>query len=112
MASINNSSTAKFLALFGFHALFLASCRYISNLLTIRTWIVFLCNLSNDKKIKNERFIPVYSKKLMNQLKAVFPFFAAFGNYFLALNSQMYQKLNQPYSVEKEIKSIPVEEFK
>ena len=48
----------------------------------------------------------------MNQMKAVFPFFAAFGNYFLALNSQMYQKLNQPYSVEKEIKSIPVESFK
>ena len=48
----------------------------------------------------------------MNQLKVVFPFFAALGIYFLALNSPMYQKMNQPYSVENEIKSIPVESFK
>jgi len=48
----------------------------------------------------------------MNQLKAVFPFLAALGVYFLALNSPMYQKMNQPYSVENEIKSIPIKEFK
>ena len=48
----------------------------------------------------------------MNQLKAVFPFFAALGIYFFALNSPMYQQMNQPHSVENEIKPIPVEEFK
>ena len=48
----------------------------------------------------------------MNQLKAVFPFLASFGIYFLALNSQMYQQMNQPHSVENEIESIPVESFK
>ena len=48
----------------------------------------------------------------MNQLKAVFPFFAGLGIYFLALNSPMYQQMNQPNSVENEIKSIPVESFK
>ena len=48
----------------------------------------------------------------MNQLKAVFPFLAALGVYFLALNSPMYQQMNQPHSVENEIKSIPVKEFK
>ncbi len=48
----------------------------------------------------------------MNQLKAVFPFFASLGIYFLALNSPMYQQMNQPHSVENEIKSIHVESFK
>ena len=48
----------------------------------------------------------------MNQLKVVFPFFAALGIYFLALNSPIYQKMNQTHSVENEIKSIPVEGFK
>jgi len=48
----------------------------------------------------------------MNQLKAVFTFFAALGVYFLALNSPMNQQMNQPHSVENEIKSIPVESFK
>ena len=47
----------------------------------------------------------------MNQIKAVFPFFVALGIYFLALNSPMYQQMNQPNSVENEIKSIPVESF-
>ena len=47
----------------------------------------------------------------MNQLKVVFPFLAALGVYFLALNSPMYQQMNQPHSVENEIKSIPVEKF-
>ncbi len=51
-------------------------------------------------------------EKLMNQLKAVFPFLAALGVYFLALNSPMNQQMNQPHSVENEIKSIPVESFK
>ena len=48
----------------------------------------------------------------MNQLKAVFPLIAAIGVFFLANNSAMYQKMNQPHSVENEIKSIPVESFK
>tara|TARA_Y100001978_G_scaffold150926_1_gene136030 strand:- start:249 stop:395 length:147 start_codon:yes stop_codon:yes gene_type:complete len=48
----------------------------------------------------------------MNHLKIVFPFLAALGVYFLALNSPMYQQMNQPHSVENEIKSIPVESFK
>ena len=48
----------------------------------------------------------------MNQLKAVSPFLAALGVYFLALNSPMYKQMNQPHSVENEIKSIPVEGVK
>jgi len=48
----------------------------------------------------------------MNQLKVVFPFLAAVGVYFLALNSPMYQQMNHPHSVENEIKSIPLESFK
>ena len=48
----------------------------------------------------------------MNRLKAVLPFLAAIGVYFLALNSPMYQQMNQPHSVENEIKSIPVEDLK
>tara|TARA_B100000965_G_scaffold308357_1_gene267464 strand:+ start:93 stop:239 length:147 start_codon:yes stop_codon:yes gene_type:complete len=48
----------------------------------------------------------------MNQLKDVFPFFGALAIYLLALNSPMYQQINQPHSVENEIKSIPVESFK
>ncbi len=48
----------------------------------------------------------------MNQLKPVFPFLAALGVYFLALNSPMYQQMNVLHSVENEIKSIPVESFK
>ena len=48
----------------------------------------------------------------MNQLKVVFPFFAALGIYFLALNSPMYQQMNQSHSIKNEIKSIPVESFK
>ena len=48
----------------------------------------------------------------MNQLKAVFPFFAALGIYFLALNSPMHQQINQTHSFENENKSFPVEEFK
>ena len=48
----------------------------------------------------------------MNQLKVAFPFFAALGIYFLALNSPMYQQMNQLHSVENEIKSIAVDSFK
>ena len=48
----------------------------------------------------------------MNQLKAVFPFIASLGIYFFALNSPMYQQMNQLHSVENEIKSIPVKSFK
>ena len=43
----------------------------------------------------------------MNQLKAVLPFLAALGVYFLASNSPMWKQM-----VENEIKSIPVKEFK
>ena len=56
-------------------------------------------------------FIWANQKKLMNQLKAVLPSFAALGIYFLALNSPMYQQMNQPHSVEKII-PITIEEFK
>ena len=48
----------------------------------------------------------------MNQLKAVLPFFAALGIYFLALNSPMYQQMNQKPSFENEIKPIHVKEIK
>ncbi len=48
----------------------------------------------------------------MNQLKAIFPFFAAIGIYFLAINSPMYQQMNQLHSVENEIKTTPEEELK
>ncbi len=51
-------------------------------------------------------------KKLMNQLKAVFPFIASLGIYFLALNSPMLKQMNQPNSVENGTKSIPVEALK
>ena len=48
----------------------------------------------------------------MNQLKAVFPFIAAIGVFFLASNSSMWKQMIHPNSVENEIKSIPVEEFR
>ena len=48
----------------------------------------------------------------MNKLKAFFPLFAALRIDFLAFGSPMYQQMNQPHSVENEIKSIPVESFK
>ena len=48
----------------------------------------------------------------MNQLKNLFPFIAAIGVFFLASNSPMWKHMNEPESVEKEIKSIPVQEFK
>tara|TARA_B100000579_G_C22632002_1_gene757084 strand:- start:259 stop:405 length:147 start_codon:yes stop_codon:yes gene_type:complete len=48
----------------------------------------------------------------MNHFKALFAFNASFGLYFLALNSPMYKQTNENYSVENEIKSIPVETYK
>jgi len=48
----------------------------------------------------------------MNQLKAIFPFIASIGVFFFASNSPMLKQMNQLNSVENEIKSIPVEEFK
>ena len=51
-------------------------------------------------------------KTEMNQLKAIFPFIASIGVFFFASNSPMLKQMNQLNSVENEIKSIPVEEFK
>ena len=48
----------------------------------------------------------------MKTIKNLFPFFAALGVFFLATNSEMQQKMNQNYSTDNEIKSIPVEGFK
>ncbi len=47
----------------------------------------------------------------MNQLKAVFPFIASLGIYFLALKSPMYRQMNSPHSVENEIKSFTIMQF-
>ena len=48
----------------------------------------------------------------MKKFKNSFPFLAAIGVFFLASNSPMWKQMNEPESVEKEIKSIPVQEFK
>ena len=48
----------------------------------------------------------------MKRFKALLPFIAAFGAFFLASNSPMWKNMNQNHSVENEIKSIPVEEFR
>ena len=48
----------------------------------------------------------------MKQFLNLFPLIAAIGVFFLASNSPMWKKMNQKPSVENEIKSIPVEEFK
>ena len=48
----------------------------------------------------------------MKTIKNLFPFIAALGVFFLASNSEMQKKMNQDYSTEIEIKSIPVERFK
>ena len=48
----------------------------------------------------------------MNQFKVVFPFLAALIVYLLALNSPMYQQMNQKPSFENEIKPIHVKEIK
>tara|TARA_Y100001968_G_C19296122_1_gene686726 strand:+ start:900 stop:1103 length:204 start_codon:yes stop_codon:yes gene_type:complete len=42
---------------------------------------------------------PLTKKILMNELKIVFPFLAALDVYFLALNSPIYQQINQPHSI-------------
>tara|TARA_Y100001968_G_C19238360_1_gene658103 strand:- start:400 stop:546 length:147 start_codon:yes stop_codon:yes gene_type:complete len=48
----------------------------------------------------------------MKQCKNLFPLIAAIAVFFLASNSPMWKQINQKPSVEKEVKSIPVEEFK
>ena len=48
----------------------------------------------------------------MKTIQNLFPFIAALGVFFLASNSEMQKKMNQNYSTEIEIKSIPVEGFK
>ena len=48
----------------------------------------------------------------MKTIKNLFPFIAALGVFFLASNSEMQKKINQNYSTDNEIKSIPVEQFK
>ncbi len=48
----------------------------------------------------------------MKQLKNLFAWIAAIDVFFLASNSPMWKQMNQKTSVENEIKSIPVEEFK
>ncbi len=48
----------------------------------------------------------------MKIIKAFFPFFASLGVFFLASNSEMQKKMNQNYSTDNEIKTIPVEGFK
>ena len=42
----------------------------------------------------------------------LFPFIAALGIYCFALNSPMQKQMNHNNSIDKEIKTIPVEEFK
>ena len=48
----------------------------------------------------------------MKTTKGLFPLIAALGVFFLASNSEMQKKMNQNYSTDNEIKSIPVEGFK
>jgi len=48
----------------------------------------------------------------MKTIKSLFPFIAALGVFFLASNSEMQKKMNQTYSTDNEIKSIPVDGFK
>ena len=46
------------------------------------------------------------------KFKTLFPFIAALGVYFFALNSPMQIQMNQNHLTDKEIKVIPVERFK
>ena len=48
----------------------------------------------------------------MKQFKNLFPFVAANGVFFLASNSTMWKQMNEKPSVENEIKSNSVDEFK
>ena len=48
----------------------------------------------------------------MKTIKTLFPIIAAIGVFFLATNSEMQKKLNQNYSIDNEIKTIPIEGFK
>ena len=48
----------------------------------------------------------------MKTIKNLFPIIAALAVFFLASNSDMQKKMNQNYSTDNEIKTIPVEGFK
>ena len=48
----------------------------------------------------------------MKTINTLFPFIAALGVFFLASKSGMEKKMNQNYSTDNEIKTIPVEGFK
>tara|TARA_B100000945_G_scaffold198029_1_gene159230 strand:+ start:1422 stop:1574 length:153 start_codon:yes stop_codon:yes gene_type:complete len=48
----------------------------------------------------------------MKQFNNLFPFIAAIGVFFLASNSAMYKQMNRNDSINKEVKAIPVVEFK
>ena len=48
-------------------------------------------------------------EKAKDAIKSCFPFIASLGIYFLALHSPMYEQMNQPNSVQNEIKSISKE---
>ena len=48
----------------------------------------------------------------MKTIKKLFPFIAALGVFFLASNSDMSKKMKEYNSIDKEIKTIPVEGFK
>ena len=51
-------------------------------------------------------------EKPMKTIKTLFPFIASLVIFFLASNSEMQKKMNQNYSIDNEIKTIPVEGFK
>ena len=48
----------------------------------------------------------------MRQFKNLFPLIASIGVFILAGNSPMWKKMNEPMSVENEIKFIPENELK
>ena len=48
----------------------------------------------------------------MRQFKTHLPMFVSIGVFFFAGNSPMWRQMNEPRSVENEIKFIPVKEFK
>ena len=48
----------------------------------------------------------------MKQFKNLLPLIAAIGIFFLASNSPMWKQMNQKPSVENQIKSIHVDDFK
>tara|TARA_B100000965_G_scaffold406052_1_gene442911 strand:- start:1181 stop:1327 length:147 start_codon:yes stop_codon:yes gene_type:complete len=48
----------------------------------------------------------------MKQFKDLLPFIAAIGVFLFASHSPMQNLMNQKHSTDKEIKFIPIEEFK